>query len=562
MNRILAAALALLSVFPILTSAQSDFYTVGTTEKDADALIMSMNNNELLGQIFMIGFFGTTPSSAIISWINERGLGGVKIFGWNVSDLPTLGKTIGAYQKEASKTRYKIPLFIATDQEGGWVRHIKGNTSITPGNLSIGATGLPYDAYMTGYYIGKELRTLGINMNFAPTVDIYTNPDADVIGPRSFSSDPKEAASLSVGFFRGQDDSGVISTAKHFPGHGNVTQDSHGTLPVIQTEMDTLWNRELLPYRYLIKRGLPAVMSGHLAFPGITGKVIPASLSPFFLTGILRNKLGFKGIIITDDMRMAGATSLTKDIPEACMKAVEAGNDIILISHGTEIYDEVWDKMSNLMKTDPDFREKVRKAARKILTIKLKYLKGENRVPLYPDVKEIEENIPAPEAEDFFFDEACRSVTMIKKGDIPLNPSSSGKVLIAAPYRLFLSTGKEFFPDADTFYFPFAPLKEDIPVLKEKLSKAAAPYDTVIFSLSSRTGVEMLKTLENCGCRVAVISSLTPVYFKDLPRVKTAVAVYGTGEESFIAGFSALLGSLVPEGKLPITFNSKGTDRQ
>ncbi len=558
MNRISTAVLALFIIFPLLISAQSDFYSSGTGVHDAELLAGSMDTGELLGQLFMVGFFGADPAPEILSWIESRNLGGVKIFGWNVVDLPTLGSTIGSYQKAAAETRLKIPLFIATDQEGGWVRHIKGKTSITPGNLSIGATRLPYDAYMTGFYIGTQLRTLGINMNFAPTVDVYTNPEADVIGPRSFSSSPKETAEMSVAFFQGQNVSGVISTAKHFPGHGNVTQDSHGVLPVIHTQMETLWNRELLPYRYLVKKELPAIMSGHLAFPEITGEIEPASLSHYFLTGLLREKMGFEGVIITDDMRMGGATSTTKDTPEACIEAIEAGNDIILISHGVDIYEEVWESMLNRMKEDPGFKEKVQQAVRRILTIKLKYLRGENRVPLYPDVHTIKESIPSPEAKDFFFNEACRSVTMIRDESIPLNPESAGKILIAAPYRLFLSTGKKYFPNADTFYFPFTPLQNEIPRFKESLLKAAANHDTVIFSMANRTGVEILEQLKELNCRVIVISSLTPVYLKDLPWIKSAIAVYGTGQESFTAGFSALLGSFKPEGTLPIPLDKSG----
>ena len=170
-------------------------------------------------------------------------------------------------QRSAADTRLGIPLFIATDQEGGWVRHVKSKTSITPGNMAIGASGLPYDAYWSGYYIGQELKSIGINMNFAPTVDVYSNIDAHVIGPRAFSQDPLETAQLALAYFKGMEETGVVSTAKHFPGHGNAAEDSHGILPRIDISFDTLWERELLPYRYLIDRDLPTVMSGHLSLP-------------------------------------------------------------------------------------------------------------------------------------------------------------------------------------------------------------------------------------------------------------------------------------------------------
>ncbi|MFW5712804.1 MAG: glycoside hydrolase family 3 N-terminal domain-containing protein, partial [Spirochaetota bacterium] len=160
----------------------------------AERLVAAMSDTELLGQVFLLGYFGQTPSPQILDWIRDKHIGGVKIFGWNAENLQELGRSIGIMQSAATESGLRIPLFIATDQEGGWVRHIKGDTSITPGNLAIGATSLPYDAYYTGLYIGKELRSLGINMNFAPTVDIYSKENAHVIGPRAFAEDPLTTA--------------------------------------------------------------------------------------------------------------------------------------------------------------------------------------------------------------------------------------------------------------------------------------------------------------------------------------------------------------------------------
>ncbi len=546
-------------IFIGIPAGAVSFYDKTDQTERINTIVASMDNTELLGQVMMLGFFGTTPSKTILSWISNRNIGGVKLFGWNVSDLPTLGKTVGTLQHKAALTRFKIPLLIATDQEGGWVRHIKGKTSITPGNLSIGATALPYDAYMTGLYIGEELRTLGINMNFAPTVDVYTNPEADVIGPRSFSHDPLETASLSVSFYKGLDTSGIISTAKHFPGHGDVTQDSHGTLPIIDVNFDTLWTRELLPYRFLIKRDIPAIMSGHLSFPEITGNKRPASLSPYFLRTILRKRMGFKGIIITDDMRMTGAIIGTGDTPTACLDALKAGNNMIMISHGTDMYERIWEKLFYEISHNPSFKREIQSSVKTILAIKMKYLGTASSVPLYPDMEKIKENIPAPGAPNFFFNEACRSVSIIRKVHLPLNPEKTGKVLITGPYRLFLTTGLHYFPGAEIYYFPFSPESNSMEEYSTYLASIADNYNTIIFSLANRNSVQVLEKLKDAHARIIVVSSLTPVYLKDLPWVKDAIAVYGTGIESFTAGFSALLGSFVPEGKVPIPLTPQWT---
>ncbi len=248
----------------------------------ADAIVARMTDEELLAQIFMFGWAGQEPSELLNRWVLERGLGSVKVFGWNTDDIFLVAKSISALQAKSQQCRFKIPLFVATDQEGGWIRHVKGDTSDTPGNLAIGASGYPVDAWYSGYYISRELRALGINMNFAPTVDLYTNHASSVIGPRSFGENAKHSGILGAAFAAGSIAAGVIPTAKHFPGHGDTGIDSHGNLPVISIDYDTLMNRELLPFKHLIAQDIPAIMSGHLSFPEIVKNGEPASLIPAY----------------------------------------------------------------------------------------------------------------------------------------------------------------------------------------------------------------------------------------------------------------------------------------
>ena len=275
----------------------------------ASRIADAMTDDELLGQVFFLGYQGVGPSAEIQHWIKDHSIGGVKLFPRNVSDLTSLARDVALMQRLAERGRFHVPLFVATDQEGGWVRQIKDETSISPGNLALGAVGAPEDSFLTGYYLGRELAALGINMDFAPTADVYSNPEASVIGPRSFGSDPSETGLLSAAYARGMQKAGVITTAKHFPGHGSADKDSHGRLPRIDVTLSQLLDRDLVPYRILIAEGIPAVMTGHLAFPRILGNLTPASLSPFFLQSVLRDRLGFKGMIITDDMEMDGVRS-------------------------------------------------------------------------------------------------------------------------------------------------------------------------------------------------------------------------------------------------------------
>ena len=162
--------------------------------------------------------------------------------------LQKLAENIGLMQEKASRTKLRIPLLTATDQEGGWVRHIKFNTSETAGNMSLGASGIASDSLMSSLYINRQLKVLGINMNFAPTVDLFTNHDSTIIGTRAFGDDPDKAGILGSAFLSGSEAAGVIPTVKHFPGHGDTSLDSHGKLPVINVDFETLKKRELVPY--------------------------------------------------------------------------------------------------------------------------------------------------------------------------------------------------------------------------------------------------------------------------------------------------------------------------
>ncbi len=535
---------------PVKSTVHPSFWDKKEPEELADELVRAMSPEELLGQVFFLGYIGKEPSKTIMKWIGERNLGGVKIFTRNVGSLSSLAESISRMQKLALHSKYGIPLFMATDQEGGWVRHIKLQTSVTPGNLALGAEGKAVDSFLTGYHIGTEIRKLGINMNFAPTADVYSNPKASVIGPRAFSSDPMETALLAAAYFKGMKRAGIICTAKHYPGHGDADKDSHGFLPVIRVSFDTLWKRDLLPYRILIKEGLPAIMSGHLAFPEITGNNIPSSLSPFFQREVLRERLNFEGIIITDDMEMGGILRSGESTPTACRKAILAGNDMVLISHSPPVQEKTWEYLKRTSLNDEAFMTALRDAVKKILLIKLKYLKGN----IIPESRNIEEKITDPRAREFFFNAACRSVTVIRNKRLPIEKNKLGKVLLVGQFEEFLEAGLERLPGAETFFFHFSPFYHARKETIRKINSIAGKYDTIIFGLANFNSLDVLKSLTRYKKRIIVLSALTPVYLDEVPWVDTAVAVYGMGKDSFRAGFAVLMGDFEARGKLPINF--------
>ena len=491
----------------------------------ADKLVEEMTDSELLSQVFMFGWAGKEPSWLLYQWV-ERGLGSVKVFGWNTDDIHLVAKSISSLQKTASETRLQIPLLVATDQEGGWIRHVKGDTSITPGNMAIGASGYPIDAWKSAYYISEEIKALGINMNFAPTVDIFTNHESTIIGTRSFGDDPVKVGLLGAAYVAGSKAAGVIPTVKHFPGHGDTSLDSHGHLPEINIDLETLENRELVPYYYLVNEHVPAVMSGHLGFPLIEESGAPASLSKYFLTDILRNKLGYQGLIITDDMMMVGATSFAGTMSNAFKMALEAGNDIVLSSTTAQLYEALWTKNLELMETDKAFKDRVKDAAHRVIKTKLDYFKSGNAAPLYPDLDKIDEQIPSREGEKFFLEQACRSVTYDKKGSIPVTKDNGGRVLLMGSLNKFFEAGRLRYPDAGEVHYKYDAGPNEAQWVIDSLPYKSANYDTIIMCVSNVNHVKIAQYFKNKKKKVIILCDMSPMLTKDLQWADTILLGY------------------------------------
>ena len=540
------------------------FWELGGSPGAAEALFEQMSVQERVAQLFLVGWQGELPTQEALDWIQTRNLGGIKVFGWNGRSIANLTRSIEEFQTAALDTPHGIPLFTATDQEGGWVRHIRDTTSETPGNMAIGASGLPYDSYMSAYYIGKELRAVGINMNFAPTVDVYTNPDATVIGPRAFSDDPELTGLLGLAYYRGMEDNGIIATAKHYPGHGNADGDSHGMLPVINDDLDTLWDRELLPYRMMIPEGLPAILSGHLAFPTITGSDRPASISSFFKTTFLREELGFDGIVVTDDLYMGGALAFGAteglSFAEICVEAIRAGTDLIMLSETPAVNGTIFRSVMGAYESDPDFRAIVDAAVVRILKMKYRYLYNSDRVPFAPRLDDVVDLVPDPEGAEYFREQAARSVTPIVFPDEPYTPEPGERILLAGRYRAFFTAAWERYPDAASFTFEGGSFYFSAESDRERLASVVEEYDTLVYCLSDINTAEVLASIGDPSTRIIVVSTLTPAYLADLPAADIAVAVYGRTVDSFRAGLSAVAGEFEPAGRLPFVLAGADDD--
>lgn len=546
----IAALFLCLNLFPLTALS---FWDEMPNDMLAQKIADSMTNTELLSQTFMFGWAGAEPEEILYQWV-ERGLGSVKVFGWNTDDIHLVAKSVSALQTKAAANRFEIPLFVATDQEGGWIRHVKGDTSITPGNMAIGAAGYPIDSWYSAYYISREIKALGINMNFAPTIDLFTDHNSSIIGTRSFGEDPDKAGVLGAAFVSGSLAAGVIPTAKHFPGHGDTNLDSHGKLPVINIDFDTFKTRELVPYMYLVQEKVPAIMSGHLSFPKIDKSGAPASLSKYFLTDLLRNQLGYEGLIITDDMQMVGATIYAGTMSNAFKMALDAGNDIILSSTTAKLNEALWTKNLELMDFDDNFKARVKDAAYRVIKAKLDYYKGESPyAPLYPSPDAVDDAIPDKDGEKFFLEQACRSVTIEKQGTaFPLNTETCGKILLMGSLHSFFKAGKQRWPLAGEYRYTYDAGPNEAQWVLENLPSVTGSYDTIIICVSNQNHVKIAEYFKGSGKKVIVLSTMSPVVTEKMTWVDTILLGYSWRcDFSMEAMIAAVNGEFTPSGVKP-----------
>lgn len=322
--------------------AEADvLYAADSIEARAEELLAGMSLEDKVAQLFFVtpdaltGVSGVTRAGDTTrAAFDRRPVGGLILFEENISGPDQLlSFTEGL--TEISLDRTGVIPFIATDEEGGTVLRVAKNGSFglsRTGNMAdVGATGNETEANAAGSYIGSYLSQYGLNVDFAPVADVLTNPDNTVVRQRSFGSDGGEAAKMVAACVRGLTGYGVSATLKHFPGHGSTTGDSHKGAAVSYRTMDELRQADLLPFAAGIEAGAEFVMAGHISFPNIdTGEDVPATISRYFLTDILREEMGFDGIIVTDAMNMQAITDYYSS-GDAAIKAIEAGADMILM---------------------------------------------------------------------------------------------------------------------------------------------------------------------------------------------------------------------------------------
>jgi len=293
----------------------------------------------LVGQRLLVGFPGTTIPDTLVEVVKKYKVGNFILFNENAPDRAHMRDLCAQLQALALEHTGK-PALIAADQEGGIVNRLPKECAIAPTALAVAATQNPGNAYVAGKITGTELRALGVNFDLAPVLDINSNPENPVIGARSYGDTPEKVCEYALPMIHGLNDAGVFSCAKHFPGHGDTAVDSHLGLPRVDKSLEELEACELVPFREAIRAGVSSIMTTHILFPQLDASGVPATMSRTIITGLLREKLGFDGLICTDCMMMQAIATFYGTV-KGCVSACQAGVDLLCISHDPVLAGEV-----------------------------------------------------------------------------------------------------------------------------------------------------------------------------------------------------------------------------
>ncbi len=335
-------------------------------KKEEKPAVETMSIPEMVGQMFVVSLGGTEPDYYIEKMVRERNIGGVLLFGYNMKSEEQVASLTSALQKLSMKTEPSIPLFIGVDQEGGEIASAPWVTP-QPAAAEIGQGGDPQVARAISEQMGNELLRAGVNTDFAPVVDTGFGA---AIGARSYGEDPRLVSKMGAAAVKGFEAAGVVASAKHFPNHGPATSDSHKSLPVVDHDLATVRSYDLPPFRAAIQAGVPMVMAGHLVYPALDPEK-PASLSEKSMR-MLREDLGFEGVIVTDDLAMEGANG-GEPPAGAAVEAVKAGADMLIISSPPQEQADAYDAVVKAVRSGEIPEEQLRASTERILKIKKKY---------------------------------------------------------------------------------------------------------------------------------------------------------------------------------------------
>lgn len=538
--------------------------------------IEQMTMEEKVGQMLMPDFRTwkgqnvTVMNDDIAKLVKDYHLGGVILFRENTVTADQTTKLVSAYQ-DASE---KYGLLISIDQEGGIVTRLQTGTDM-PGNMALGAARSEETAQKVGKAIGEELNALGINMNFGPVLDVNNNPDNPVIGVRSFGENPELVGKLGNAYIKGLHETGTAATAKHFPGHGDTAVDSHIGLSEVPHDIDRLKKVELYPFQQAMDAGIDAIMTAHVTFPKIdntkaiskkdgTEIAVPATLSHKVLTGLMREDMDFKGVIVTDAMNM-GAISEHFGPVDAAIRAVKAGADILLMPVGIEaVANGIYDAVNS-----GDISEdRLEQSVERVLTLKLNrsIVKAEAEKSLEEKAANALQVVGSPEHKAVEKEAAEKAITLVKNDAVlPLKVSPEDKVVVVGgsgfSINLLAAEVQKHHPGA-VYVNTSGPLTAAH--LEQVQGAKYIIVGTYTSSVSGRaqnaSQMVMTRQLIETGIPVIAVGARNPYDIMSYTDVDAYLVQYGFRPASFEAAANTIFGKNNPTGKLPVTiYNHDGS---
>lgn len=329
--------------------------------------LSNMSLKEKIGQMIMIDYRNVNEMTINLEKIlTKYSLGGFILFRSNIDSFNQTKKFLNEI-----KHSNDIPLIVSTDQEGGRVQRLNKNVGFDdiPSMQFVGKNFSEEEVFELGKKIGSELKSIGIDMDMAPVLDIFSNPENKVIGDRAFGTNSELVKKLSMALASGLKEEKIIAVGKHFPGHGDTIKDSHVDIPEVTKELDELKSLELIPFINAIKNNIPGLIVGHLAVPKITGDSVPASMSGVLISDLLKDKLAYKGLIIPDSLKMKALTNFfTND--DIYLRCIKAGNDILLMPQDVNV---AFNTIYNAVNDGKISEERIDESVLKILSTKFDY---------------------------------------------------------------------------------------------------------------------------------------------------------------------------------------------
>lgn len=521
-----------------------------------------MTLEEQIGQLFMVGFWGPTISQNIIDLIRNYHVGGVILFARNTRDAQQVRSLTYELQMIAKNAGHRFPLLISIDRENGMVNRLGQGATQFPGNMTLGAIGSEQMTHDVAKATGRELKALGINMNLAPVVDVNNNSANPVIGVRSFGEDPQQVARLAVAMIKGYHDAGIITTLKHFPGHGDTSVDSHLALPTILHTLERLEAVELVPFKSGIEAGADSVMLAHIVFPALTQDALPATVSSAMIQGLLREKLGFEGVVISDCMEMNAITK-TIGVERASVLALQGGVDIVLVSHRYDRQGASIEAVRTAVQANELSPRVVQQAAERVVGLKQRFLswdeQNDTTVPIWVGGAEHEQ----------LRDAAYEVSTTLVRNDaqlLPLPPDARLLVLSLQNEPLTLVEDErqypsEFLVESIRHYHTQVetlPISASLPdEQREEIVQAARASDLIIAvtvnaHLDTRQA-QLMQALIGTGRRVIGIAAGNPYDPLAFPNLSTYLLTYEYTQPALRAAVRVLFGDITAQGRMPVS---------